>query len=362
MKSNTFFRFFPPPAVLAPVPTGLDISDRSIKYASLRTDWRKISLARMGELELPPGLISGGMVSDKNSLVKLLAELRQAQHLNHVHISLPEDQAYTFHLHLPRLSPEEARASVKFQLAEYVPISADQSIFDCSLVPNRNPKLLDACVSVVPVVVAETYAEVLARAGFTVWSFETEARSAARSLVPATGDKYLLVVDIGRVHTRFFVVKGHEVFYASVVKDINGEVISGNIKRNLKIEFAEAEKKKMMIGLSRQQQNRELFSAILPVASALKDEIASRLSYWLNHDSQGRSNEPIEGLILCGGQSAMPGLLEYLESGVGLPIKVGNPWTNIMSFEQEVPDWPLSKALRYAGAIGVALRPLTHYL
>ena len=48
----------------------------------------------------------------------------------------------------------------------------------------------------------------------------------------------------------------------------------------------------------------------------------------------------IEKIILCGNGSSIPGLADYLAVGLKVPVELANVWTNIMSFEEEIPIIP----------------------
>ena len=67
----------------------------------------------------------------------------------------------------------------------------------------------------------------------------------------------------------------------------------------------------------------------------------------------------IERILMCGGDANIPGLLEYLSSGLDTPIAFANPWINILpSFDKEIPPMTFNNSLRYATALGLALRKI----
>jgi len=67
----------------------------------------------------------------------------------------------------------------------------------------------------------------------------------------------------------------------------------------------------------------------------------------------------LDKVILCGGQSTLPGLSEYLEIHLRHPVILGNPWLKVFPVGRAVPFLKFSEALRYSTAIGLALRNFT---
>jgi len=62
--------------------------------------------------------------------------------------------------------------------------------------------------------------------------------------------------------------------------------------------------------------------------------------------------------LLCGGDANLIGFPEYLSYELKLPVEIGNPWINILSFEKRIPEIELRESLSYAIALGLALRAL----
>ncbi len=64
----------------------------------------------------------------------------------------------------------------------------------------------------------------------------------------------------------------------------------------------------------------------------------------------------LERVILCGGEANVPGLSSYLASALEAEIEIANPWVNINSLTSYVPEITSKHALRYATALGLALK------
>jgi len=355
MKQDLFLKFFPLPKFLRTPGAGLDISDQSVKFAQLEEVGEGFSLKKYGEEVLPVGLIENGQIKNREELVKILSAFRQAHHLNYIHASLPEDQSYTFQINLPLMKKSELRDSIELQLEEYIPLSADKSVFDYTLVEDDKEKGMVVGVSALPVDLVSDYYSLLSQAGFFVSDFEVEAQAISRALILPEDKETYMVVDIGKIHTSFSVVNKGSVVYSSII-GVGGADLTRAIQRHLKISPEVAEAYKIEKGLSRASKNKEVFDALIPVVSALKDEVQVRYRYWQDHSTEVEKRSPIKQVILCGGQSSLPGLKEYLSIYLGAEVVMGNSWLNIVKEGKTVPPIDFNNSLRYTTALGLALK------
>lgn len=337
---------------------GLDISDRSVKYVELSNNGR-IEVKRYGEKPMSAGVIEEGRIKNKTEAVKVLSELRKEMNLDHVFASLPEDEAFIVRMKMPPMKQDELRGSIELQLEEYVPLPPDQCVFDFELISSAcdvEKSGADVSVSVLPKTIVDDYLEVFTAAGLKPLSFEIEAQAIARALVKKGDPETSMIVDVGKIHTGFSVVQADRVVFTSII-GLGGANITFCLQKALGLDAVAANKLKEEKGLLRSQENQEVFAALLPPVSALKDEIKQRFSYWQNHyDKDEGKRSSIDRVILVGGQSTLPGFKEYLETHLEIPVALGNPWTNFAVSENELPSIDYNNAMRYVTALGLALK------
>ena len=165
-----------------------------------------------------------------------------------------------------------------------------------------------------------------------------------------------MVVDFGRTRTSFAIVSQGIIRFTSTVS-LAGADLDKALVQTFKIELFAAERMKKERGLVRTKENQEVFNALLPVVSAIRDEISRHLLFWQGHAVHAHSSKPeVAKLYLCGGESNLIGLGEYLAYDLKLPVVLANPWVNIASFEDYVPEITYNESLSYATALGLALR------
>jgi type IV pilus assembly protein PilM len=360
MKPDLLLKFFPVPKYLARPAVGFDIADLSIKFIELSDKSGSLTIGRLGEKEIPAGVIEGGELKDPVQFTGILQELKNKFKLENVFVSLPDDKAYTINLILPPMKLSEIRGSIELQLEEYIPLPVAEVVFDYDLVtPYKEGAKLEVGVFVLPRVMVESYLDVFSRIGLNILAFETQSAALARALVSQGDLSTTAIVDIGRNHTATFLLK-NGVVIASAAVPVGGEAITKSLEKNLKIDFAGAEKLKTEKGLSRTSDNKETFFAIIPVVSAIKDEIERRIGFWLEYKEEGElvvaRPKKLNRIILCGGQATLLGFAEYLEIHLKRPVTLGNPWLKVFLAGTAVHQLKFNEALRYSTAIGLALR------
>ena len=133
-------------------------------------------------------------------------------------------------------------------------------------------------------------------------------------------------------------------------------MLTGMIEKNFKVSFEEAEKMKKTYGLQRNVANKEIFAVLLNSVSILRDEVVKHFLYWHTHpDEEGKNNPPIKKIILCGGDSNLIGLPDYLSVSLKSKVEMANVWVNVLDSKKEVPEINLKQALSFAAAVGLAL-------
>jgi type IV pilus assembly protein PilM len=361
MKSF-LWRSFPPPDYLLRPAAGLDLSDRSIKFVQLALTTQGLRVAKIGEQELPAGIIDGGDIKNSGKLIEVLKNFKDQHHLSWVACDMPEEHVYVVRLRLPQARPAELPGMIEVELPEHVPLSPEETVFDYSVAEIvADNKWLEVDVVAVNRAVAESYFLVLKSAGLLPLSFEPEGSALARALISPADSATTLIVDLGKVRTSLSIVAHGAVLDTVTIPEIGGDAFTELLVKNLNINFAAAEELKIKQGLARSDDERRQFLALVPLAAALRDEIKKRERFWCDHCVPENLVEPVSQVILTGGQATLPGLAEYLEANLGLPVKLGNPWSNVLSFNHDLPPVTFNESLKFGTAIGLAMRPFNFY-
>ncbi|MFZ2149652.1 MAG: pilus assembly protein PilM [Minisyncoccia bacterium] len=352
--SGFLFKFFPPPRFLISPSFGLDISDESLKFVELIPSKSGIKMGRYGERKIPIGIIESGKIKSLERLKEVLVSLRKEEGIKFVRVSLPEEQVYLFALRLEKAGLKNVREGIELALEEHVPIPAQEAIFDYDLA-GEDDKSLEVQVAAIPENVIDTYVSVFRDSFISIQSLELEAQAIARAVVRKGDLETYLIVDFGQTRTGIFIVSRGVVVFTSTL-DIGGDLLNKMIEKNFNVSPEEAEKMKRQFGLERNTENQEVFSVLLNSVSILRDEIAKHFLYWSTHkDEEGKDHPPIKKIILCGGDSNLIGLADYISVSMKQSVEMGNVWVNIAETDKYIPEISFNKSLTFAAALGLAL-------
>lgn len=359
MFRNSFSKFFPTPSFLMVPSFGLDISDESLKFAELKAIKDGIKIGRHGERKIPAGIIESGQIKNPKRLKEILLSLKKDLNLKSVRVSLPEEQVYLFRLRLEKLGLKKVRESIELALEEHIPIPAQDAIFDYELL-NEDDNFLELQVAAIPTNVIKSYLSVFQDSTIFVQSCELEAQAVARAVLK-TGDlDTYMIVDFGQTRTGIFIISRGVVVFTSTL-DVGGVTLANMIQKSLNVSYEDAKKMKIEYGLERNVANKELFPAILNIVSVLRDEIAKHFLYWHTHkDENNKSRPPIKKIILCGGESNLIGLSEYISVSMKIPVELANVWINIRDTAKHIPEISFNQSLAFAAVFGLALGNFDH--
>jgi len=353
-------RLFPPPRFLTMPSVGIDISDSSVKFLELIGAPGHLKIGRFGERTIPSGIVEAGQIKDSERLAEVLVQLRKEEKIEYIRAGLPEEEAYLFHAQVPEsASAAEARTVIEFQLEENVPITSAEAVFDYEPTGKEiHEGQREVIVSVYPLSLVSSYREAFEKAGMIPLSFEVEAQAIARSIVPLGSEKTYFIVDFGRARTGLAVVSRGVLLFTATI-EVGGVAMTQAIMKTFKVDEREAERLKNERGFTRSQTDTELWSALMNTIAALKDEINRHFVYWNSRKgADNKQYQKIDELLLCGGNSNLTGLPEYLSQSLKVPVRLGAVWGNALSFNDVIPPIDKSHSLGYATAVGLALRTI----
>lgn len=347
-----YSHYFPTPTYLAMNSCGFDISDQSIKYGELHASQGGLRLGRYGQVKIPQGVITQGVIADESKLVAILKDLAVREHLHFVRVSLPEEQMYLFTIALPQMDHKNIRDTLMLQLEEHIPLQAVNTVFDFTIIASDAQTIYLEVVAIATTII-ESYVSVFERAGLVPLSFELEAQAIARVVVPYQDTHAVMIVDFGETRTGVSITQGGHVFFTTTL-DIGGTALTTMIAKTFNVSFEEAEKMKRQSHHDDPTHAEDIFPAILNGLSVLRDELTKHSLYWQTHDDGGVKHEPLNRIILCGGDANLAGLAEYLELGMKIPVESANSWVNISNMEVSIPDMSFQESLGYVTVLGLA--------
>lgn len=353
---------------------GLDISDRSIKYArfvvspgSIMGGHQRglgIVLAEYGEEEIPEGAVVRGVVEREDELGAVLAKVagRAGREFcaSGVVASLPEEKSFLKLIQTPRVAEDAMAGAVRWGMEGQVPLSPDDMIYDFEEIHSRGgaEDHRDAVVTAFPKEIVMPYVRAIKAAGLMPVALELESQAIIRAVARGLADAdAIIVLDMGRTRTSFIIVAGGAILFTATI-GVGGIVLEKSIMQGLGVDEAEAMRIKKEIGLSKTSHEGKLFSALLPPLALIADELRRTIAYYLDHAAHAHNaGNAITRILLSGGDASLYGLDTYLAVETRIPVALADPfaaWHE--SAGGGVPPLPHHEALVFTAAMGLALR------
>lgn len=356
---------------LHPPAFGLDISDLSFKFVYLKKAGKKVSIAAFGEHAIPEGVVVEGEVKKEEALVSLLQAYFKSQAAKKVRTpyvvaSLPEQKAFLQVIQLPKMDSQDLGVAASFQAENYIPYPVDTVYIDSQFIEPLKDSFnhADVLLASLPKATVDSYVSCLAKAGLVPRVLEIESLAVARALIPK-GVSFvpLLLVDLGATRTTFLIFAGRSLRFTASVP-IGSAQFTLEISQGLHLPLSKGEQLKKKYGLSKNgaKQGATVFAALSPVAEAVAGHIQKYIDYYASHalhQHLQKEERQVQKVVLAGGGANLLGLPEFLEKTLKVQVEIGDPWINVMKeSSRDIPALPLTDALRYTTALGLALRGL----
>lgn len=334
---------------------GLDIGTSSIKLVQLTKVGDKCSLLTLGQVPTPVDLDPSQKDWNIGPLCAVIKQLVKDCRVTSkmVAVGIPESQVYTRVVDLPVMNSDELTQAIKFQIEQYVPLPAAEVLVKHTVITAQNPAsgmmsvLLVAC----PNYLIDRYSKIVLESGLVLQAIDTEALSAARSLVPfGVESPTTMIFDIGSVGSNFYLIKNGEIVSTRSI-GTGGKAISRAIAGELGIEEKQADEYRNSYGLNPTQLSGSVAKAMQPVVSLIVDEIKRVL---VTIQNKNVADLP-KRVVVCGGCSMIPGLVGFLAQQLSVEVQLGNPFATVSCTPEQLAAIGDSSAV-FANAVGLALK------
>ncbi|HET6997392.1 MAG TPA: type IV pilus assembly protein PilM [Solirubrobacterales bacterium] len=344
---------------------GLEIEAGNVAAAEIHTNG-ETRVSAVAVQPLPAGAFDDGEVVAPDAVAEALRSLFSSHNLSkRVRLGIANQRVVVRTIRLPAIEdPTELDSAVRFTAQEQIAMPLDQAVLDHRVVggvtgADGGPPQIDVIVVAARRDMIAAALKPLLDAGLEPVGVDLSAFAMIRALAPtqlaAPADDSgaqtaaILYCNLGEV-SNLAVAKGHSCLFTRV-SPIGLDDIAASLgaKTNLSPEHA------LMwlqhVGLESPLEAiegdptivAEARSALETGAASLLDEIRLSLDFYGTQEAA----VPVERIVVCGPGSAVPGLTEYMEPALGLPIATGTP--------AALADLDASSAARLTLPYGLAL-------
>lgn len=303
---------------------GLDISDYSIEALVLKGGADKPKVASSKRTVLDAGMVKNGEVRRRKGLATKLKDVvakasPKPIKEDEVIVGVPDSRVMTHIFELPgNLKEEQVAGIIENEIENVFPVSLAEIYWDYKIIARTEMKI-EAFVAAAPRKIIDGLKRLCQDAGLKPVVFDLEANALARILIPKEQRAETLLVDIGARTTKVSYFDQQGINFISVI-DLAGEDFTQKISDKLGVSESKAKniKKKDGIILPKGKRKNKVLLALRSDLNNMVKEIQRNVEF-----CESRSGAKINKIILSGGTSMMPGLVEYLKKKLKLEVGIG---------------------------------------
>ena len=311
---------------------GLDIGTSSVRAAQVTVSKGAAVLDRFGQVGLPPGAVRDGEVADPDAVAEALKVLwtRAKFTKKDVVLGISNQKVFVRLVQVPWMPDNELRASLKFQVADLVPMPVDESVLDfvpLDEVMSENNRMIRGLLVAASQDMVLGAIRACQKAGLKVTTADLTPFAVLRSA--GTSDPLGLsgpeaVVDVGARVTNIVV---HEAGVPKFVRILllGGDDITGAMVEKLGIPTAEAERLKRDHAALASPASAEAKRVIDASLAEFVDEVRGSVDYYLATSG----SRPLSRLVLSGGGSLADGLAQRLATAVRTQVEYGRAFNQL---------------------------------
>lgn len=317
---------------------GLEVEADSCAAAQVRVNG-SAQLVSSGIVPLSPGAVDDGEVVDQETVAQALRSLFSAYELpRRVRLGIANQRVVVRTLRLPAIEdPNELAAAVRFTAQEQIPMPIEEAVLDHRVVGGAPasegmPPQLDVVVVAARSGMIDAWLDVMRAADLQPAGIDLSAFGLIRALgdtsdagdgVPTRATTATLYCNVGDV-TNLAIARGRACLFTRV-SQVGLEDVLVSLAGSTGLVREHAQQWLTYVGLTQPPETlagdaamiARVRAALERGASELLDEMRLSLDFY----SAQEGAVPVERIMLSGPGSILPGLAEWMEPALGLPIE-----------------------------------------
>jgi type IV pilus assembly protein PilM len=263
-------------------------------------------------------------------------------------------------IQMPRMSQEELEESIQWEAEQYIPfdvkdVNIDTQILDSGA--NDATGQMDVLLVAAKKDMINDYTTVVSEAGLAPVVVDVDA-FAVQNMFSANYDipekETVVLINAGASVVNINIISnGITVFTRDVT--IGGNQFTEEIQKQLNVSYEEAEALK--IGGNRADADAVVPQEVERVLTSVAEQVAGEIQRSLDFYAGTAADANFTKVYISGGTAKIPALFKTIESRVGVPVEILNPFKKIEVDNRKFdPNFIMDVAPMAAVAVGLALR------
>lgn len=332
----------------------LDIGTNAIRVVQLRKTASGWNLDHYGYVPIDSKLTGSDSEESRRKVAEVImtAVGQSGIKTKNVVVGLPSSKTFTTVVDVPNVNEGELKATMKYQIDQYIPMSADDAQVDWApLGPSlRAQNQQEVLVTSVAKSYSEDRLELVESLGLNVIAAEPDPIAMVRALTMPGMQGAVLELDMGEHSTDIALVYGDAPRLIRTIPTGIATFVKATVS-NLNVQDDQARQFILKFGLAQDRLEGQVLRALESTLDSFAAEITKSIKFFETR----YSSVPLEGVLIAGFGSVIPQLDAYLASKVGKQVSIANPWQGIqMSANDQKQLTPV--AAEFSTVIGLAKR------
>jgi type IV pilus assembly protein PilM len=338
---------------------GIDISATAIKLLELSRSGSRYRVESYAVEPLPANSVVEKTITDIEAVGEAIARAvkKAGTRTRNAAAAVAGSSVITKIISMPsELSEDELENQIQVEADQYIPFPLEEVAMDFEVLgpSDENPDQADVLLAASRSENVDACVGVIELAGLTAKVIDVEAFAVENTIVMMAKDLFgggdnqvIAVADVGSTITTLSVMENLKTVY-SREQTFGGAQLTEDIQRRYGLSYEEAGQAKRQGGLPDNYEPE--------VLEPFKESMAQQISRAQQFFYSSSQITNIDHLILAGGCASINGIAELIESKVGIPTTVANPFAN-MAVSSKVPTQSLTNdAPAMMISCGLALR------
>jgi type IV pilus assembly protein PilM len=333
----------------------IDIGSSALKLLEVEGTSTDLTIRCFGSAPLPASAIQNNMIVEPDGVAGVIRGLlrKTGASANEAITAVPGPAVIIKKLQLPTQSPNELENSVLFEAGNFIPESLENVNLDYMVTDVlEKERQFEVLLVAVKRDIINSYTNTLQVAGLepAVVDVDYFALENMYELnYPPSENQVVALVNIGARYSCMNILRGGRSTFTGDVP-VGGKEFNDALVRNLGVSPADAETIKL--GTNPAHPVDQIEPVIQPVKEFLAEEIHRALSFFWT----AATDEQISSILLTGGTSRVPGLVNLLAERLEVPVHIANPLANV-HLAHGVDRAALERdAASFAIAVGLGVR------
>ena len=332
----------------------LDIGTNAIRVVQLKRAGSGWALEHYGYAPIDSKLTSSDSEEARRKVgeVIMTAVGQSGIKAKNVVIGLPSSKTFTTIIDVPMASEAELKATMKYQIDQYIPMSLEDAKVDWALLGGslRAQNQQEVLLSSVANQYSEDRLELVESLGLNVVAAEPDPIAMVRALTVPGAAGAVLQMDMGESSTDIAIVYGDAPRLIRTIPTGISSLVKATVS-NLNVQEDQARQFILKFGLAPDRLEGQMLRAL---ESSL-DNFAAEVTKSIKFFETRYPSVAVDGVLVTGFAATVPQFSQYLAGKIGKQAQVANPWQGVQVSDNDQRQLA-AVAMEFSTAIGLAKR------